>query len=93
MKLLLTPTSHVVRLGLSPALLLPLILASVPPGRQANHGSSTGVPAIHVGDLDWVVGSWLWLAPTLTLVSIWGVNEYLKDALPLSPITVCFKEK
>lgn len=31
-------------------------------------GSSIWRPATHVGDLDWILGSWLWLGPALVSI-------------------------
>lgn len=37
----------------------------------AENGSSSWVPAIWVGNLDWFPGSWVWLSPDY----IWGIWE------------------
>lgn len=42
-------------------------------------GSSSWVPASHVGDLTWVLGSRLWCGPVLAVVNIWAVTQKMKD--------------
>lgn len=41
----------------------------------ASDAPSTWVLVIHLGDLDGVLGSWIWKGPTLAIVCIWWVNH------------------
>lgn len=53
------------------------------PGKAENDESSTCVLSIHVKDLEGLLGCWLWLDANLAIDSIWGVNLWVEDSLPL----------
>lgn len=42
-------------------------------------------PCTHVGSQDEVIVSWFWPIPVLAVVKIWGVNQQIKDFLPVNP--------
>lgn len=52
----------------------------------AGDGLSPWVPVTYVGNPDAVLGSWVWPAPVLAVVNLWGVSR--------RPLSVClsFKE-
>lgn len=56
-------------------------------GDVAGAGSSTRLFAIHFGDSDWVLGSWLHPCPVLAVVGVLGVNQQMEDlhSVSLSP--------
>lgn len=58
------PASHI----LATALVIQLLVNA--PGKTADNGPSIKIPATHTGDLDRVLGSWLWLssAPIATAI-------------------------
>lgn len=47
--------------------------------RVNSDGTSTWVPATHMGDPDWVPSSWFQPGPDLAVVSIWGVSQQIRD--------------
>lgn len=53
-------------------------------------------PIIQSGDLDRDCGSRLWLGPTLTIATIWKMNQQMQDLFFVSPhlsVILSFKYK
>lgn len=71
-------------LDLCPAVAPPLQLpAHAHPGRQWVIAPGTWAPAIHVGDLDGVLGSYLSPSPAPAVAGIRGVNQQVDHLLSL----------
>lgn len=83
------------QLEFRPDALLPIQAPADAPGKPMEDGSSTRVPAIHVGHLERVPGSWLW--PRRVLAAVPGSESADERSLPhlsyrSSLLTLSFKQ-
>lgn len=68
------PTSHVKMLGFESWIHFPFHLYAHVHSRRQQVTPSGWVHAIHIRDLDWVLGSWIQSGPAPSIAGIWGVN-------------------
>lgn len=62
-----------------PSTLLPRQLSASVPRKAKEDGPRHWTCATYVGDLNEVLGSWIWSDPLLVVVNIWGVNQLMED--------------
>lgn len=58
------------------------------PGRTAEDGQNAWVPASYEGDLEEASVSWLQSGPSLTVVAIWRVTQWMEYLSPPLSLTV-----
>lgn len=63
-----------------PAVPLPIQIPAK--GKAAEDDPSAWASAIHVGNPDETVGSWLGSGPESAIPVIWGVNQWIQDLSP-----------